>query len=404
MEQVNKYLFYLSIIILLFLTLFLSIKIADNILNANKIMYEKASKYVNMEVKSEETQNDIKYPKFNIKTLDEAVNDFVEKYKSKNNVNIEYTVYVSKTLVNMFFKVKDNDVISYTDINYSINSKTFETKEVFDFNLLGEEVLNKAKIKYSTEIYTKILENNFKDTHIKVQDEGIYVYYNQSLFNDLPYEVFVFFESDETKSVAETPYDKIIAFTFDDGPGSYSEELARTLLSHESKATFFELGNRMKYNQDTVKTLYGYGMEIGSHTYAHKNLNKLSDEEIDEEINSVNILFNEITGDNIKLLRPPYGNANSNVKSRVNMPIILWNVDTEDWLSRNSEQICNHILEHASDGDIILMHDIYGTTLEAVKMALPILKSRGFKVTTVSELASIKGVNLENGVSYRHFE
>ena len=159
MEQVKKYLFYLSIIILLFLTLFLSIKIADNILNANKIMYEKASKYVNMEVKSEETQNDIKYPKFNIKTLDEAVNDFVEKYKSKNNVNIEYTVYVSKTLVNMFFKVKDNDVISYTDINYSINSKTFETKEVFDFNLLGEEVLNKAKIKYSTEIYTKILKN-----------------------------------------------------------------------------------------------------------------------------------------------------------------------------------------------------------------------------------------------------
>ena len=70
MEQVKKYLFYLSIIILLFLTLFLSIKIADNILNANKIMYEKASKYVNMEVKSEETQNDIKYPKFNIKTLD----------------------------------------------------------------------------------------------------------------------------------------------------------------------------------------------------------------------------------------------------------------------------------------------------------------------------------------------
>ena len=70
MEQVKKYLFYLSIIILLFLTLFLSIKIADNILNANKIMYEKASKYVNMEVKSEETQNDIKYPKFNIKTID----------------------------------------------------------------------------------------------------------------------------------------------------------------------------------------------------------------------------------------------------------------------------------------------------------------------------------------------
>jgi len=403
MEQIKKYTFYLLIGILLFLLLFISIKIADSILNANKIMYEKASQYVNMEVKNETTQNDINYPKFNIKTLDEAVNDFVEKYKSKNNVNIEYTVYVSKTMVNMFFKVKDNETISYKDLNYSINSKSFDTKEIFDFDLLGNEVLNKINIKYCSEIYNKVADNNFKDTHIKVQDEGIYIYYSQSLFNNLPYEVYVFFENDEIKSVVEMPYDKVIAFTFDDGPGSYSEELAQTLLSHDSKATFFELGNRMKYNQDIVKNLYGYGMEIGSHTYAHKNLNKLTNEEIDEEINSVNILFNEITSDNIKLLRPPYGNANSDVKSRINMPIILWNVDTEDWLSRDSEQICNHILEHANDGDIILMHDIYGTTLEAVKMALPILKSRGFKITTVSELASIKGVTLENGVSYRHF-
>lgn len=403
MEQIKKYAFYLSIGLLLFLILFFSIKIADNIVNANKKMFEKASKYVNMEVKSDDSQTDIKYPKFNIKTLDEAVNEFVEKYKSKNNVNIEYTVYVSKSIVNMFFKVKDNDIISYTDLNYSIPLKSFEKSEVFDFNVLGEEVLNKVKIKYSTDIYNKVLENNFKSTHIKVQDEGIYIYYDKNLFGNLPYEVYVFFKSDDSLDAVEMPYDKVIAFTFDDGPGSYTVELAQTLLANDSKATFFELGNRMKYNQDTVKTIYGYGMEIGSHSYAHKNLNKLSEEEIDEEINSVNILFNEITGDNIKLLRPPYGNANSKVKSRVNMPIILWNVDTEDWLSRNSEQICNHILEHAEDGDIILMHDIYGTTLEAVKMVLPILKSRGFKVTTVSELASIKGVTLDNQETYTHF-
>lgn len=404
MEEVKKYAFYFLTGIILFLILYLSIKIADNILNANRIMYEKASQYVNMELNSDKTHTKIKYPKFNIKTLDEAVDDLVEKYKTKNNVNIEYTVYVSKNIVNMFFKVIDNNIISYTDLNYSINSKEFNTKEIFDFNILGEEVLNKIKTKYNTEIYNKVLENQFKDTYIKVQDEGIYVYYSQKIFNNLPYEVYVFFENENVEKVAEVPYDKVIAFTFDDGPGNYTIELAQTLLANNSKATFFELGNRMKYNQETVKTLYGYGMEIGSHTYAHKNLNKLNDNEIDEEINSVNILYNEITGDNIKLLRPPYGNADSKVKERVNMPIIMWNVDTEDWLSRNSEQISNHILEHAEDGDIILMHDIYGTTLEAVKMALPILRSRGFKITTVSELAEIKGVTLEKGVSYRHFK
>lgn len=403
MNQVKKYIFYLITGIILFLILFFSIKISSNILNANKIMSEKASKYVNMELKDETNNSNIKYPKFNIKSLDKEVADLVENYKNKNNVNIEYTVYVNKSVVNMFFKVIDNNVVSYKDLNYNINTKNFSNKDIFDFNILGEEVLRKIKIKYSSEIYNKVLENNFKDTYIKVQEEGIYIYYNPSLFNNLPYEVYVLFES-ENSNVAEMPYDKVIAFTFDDGPGSYSEELAQTLLAYDSKATFFELGNRMKYNQDTVKNLYGYGMEIGSHTYAHKNLNKLNDSEIEEEINSVNILFNEITGDSIKLLRPPYGNANANVKLKVNMPIILWNVDTEDWLTRNSEQICNHILEHAEDGDIILMHDIYETTLEAVKMVVPLLKAKGYKITTVSELAQIKGVTLENGVSYRHFK
>ena len=194
---------------------------------------------------------------------------------------------------------------------------------------------------------------------------------------------------------------KVIYLTFDDGPSGYSTQVADALIANDSKATFFELGNRMKYNQEIVKELYDKGMEVASHTYAHKNLNKLSVEEIDEEINSTNIIFNEITGDNIKYVRPPYGNANELVRSRMSTPIINWNVDTEDWLSRDSEKIYNHILENAEDGDIILMHDIYPETLEAVKKVLPVLRERGFKITTISGLAEEKGRTLEVGHIYR---
>ena len=401
MEQVKKYFIYLIIGIILFSLVFLCITLIDNIVNKNQKIYEKVSKYVNVEVDGKE-DSFINYPKFSVKDLDKEVSSFVEEYKNKNNVNIEYDVYSNSNIVNLFFRIVDDNVVSYKSVNYSIDNGKFSDEAVFDFNILGNEVLERVRLKYSSKIYNTVRENNFKDTYIKLVDNGTYIYFSPLLFN-VKYEIYVFIENGDMKETHQEVYDKVIAFTFDDGPSNYSVEVAKTLLQHDSKATFFELGNRMKYNQEIVKELYNLGMEIGSHTYAHKNLNKLTETEIEEEINSTNILFNEITGSHIELLRPPYGNANDEVKKHVQFPLIMWNVDTEDWLHKDSEYVYNHILDNVKDGDIILMHDIYPTTLEAVKMVLPELKSRGYKITTVSELAKIKGYTLEKGVSYRHF-
>ena len=93
--------------------------------------------------------------------------------------------------------------------------------------------------------------------------------------------------------------------------------------------------------------------------------------------------------------------ANDLVKTRINTPLIAWNIDTNDWLYRDSEYVYNHIIDNVQSGDIILMHDIYPETVEAVKKALPHLNALGYKVTTVSELARIQNRILENGVVYR---
>ena len=151
----------------------------------------------------------------------------------------------------------------------------------------------------------------------------------------------------------------------------------------------------MKYNEDIVKEVYNSNSEVASHTYSHKNLNKLSSKDILSEINSPVIAFNEITGGDIKYLRPPYGNYNDIVKS-TNYPIILWNIDPKDWLVKDSSKVYNSVLKHACDGCIVLMHDIYPTTIEAVKMLIPKLNSMGYEVVSVSNLAKYKNYEIKN--------
>lgn len=199
-------------------------------------------------------------------------------------------------------------------------------------------------------------------------------------------------------------YDKVIAFTFDDGPSEYTIEIVDALIENNAKATFFELGSKMKNNQKITKYANEKGMEIASHSYSHKNLNELNIRELLNEINSTNIIYKEITGSDIKLMRPPYGNNNEYLVKLINKPIIMWNIDTEDWLNKDSETIYNHIINNISDGSIVLMHDIYYETVLAVKKVLPVLKDMGYKVTTVSELAYIKDKTLENGKIYRYIK
>ncbi len=401
MEQVKNYLIYFVSVIVLFAFLFFNVRLfekKEHILELKA--YEKLREYENVSINNDKVS--ISYPKFNYKVIDEKISSLINKYKTHENVVIEYSISLSQSLVSMFYVIKDDGVLSYENINYSIEKSKFVGNDyLIDFNVLGNEILEVIKHKYSTYIYEKVVEDNFKNTFVKINESGMYVYFSPSIFENVENSVYVFFSSEDSTVANEIKYNQVIAFTFDDGPSKYTKDIVEALILNDAKATFFELGNRMKYNQDIVREIYNRGMEVASHTYAHKNLNKLSEEAIDEEVNSTNILFNEITGGQIPYVRPPYGNANDNVKSRISVPLINWNVDTNDWLYRDSEAVYNHILENAEDGDIILMHDIYPETLEAVKKVLPVLRERGFKVTTVSELASEKGVTLEAGKLYR---
>ena len=198
-----------------------------------------------------------------------------------------------------------------------------------------------------------------------------------------------------TEKVPPVIYDKVVAFTFDDGPSKYTLEIMDILDKYNSKATFFEVGYMIKNNADIVKEVINRGFEVGNHTTDHSNLRKLSYEKIKTKINDNNSLFYEITGKNMTYLRPPYGNLNENVKKIVDVPIIKWSVDSRDWESRNRDKIVALVKSTIKDGDIVLFHDLYSTTKDAIEVLVPDLINEGYKIVSVSELFNLKGIALE---------
>lgn len=405
MNKTKSLILYLVSILFLFIFLYFTIKVFENREKSiqNKL-YSKLSNYEEKILKDKDSNVNIVYPYFDYGFIDEKIVSFISKYDDMKNIDINYTLIMSSELISIFFVVKEEKGYSYKNINYDFKTYDFvDNSYVFDLFILKDFVIDTVRKKYSTSIYESVFKDNLKSTYVSINDNGAFVYFDRKLFKNIVHKVYVELPKD-TNFVSGKVSQKVIAFTFDDGPSQYTLDIVNALILNDSKATFFELGNRMKYNQDITREIYNLGMEIGDHTYAHKDLTKLDESEILEEINSTNIIFNEITGDNIKYVRPPYGRYNDFVKKVVNKPIITWDIDTNDWLYKNSDYVANHILDNAKDGDIILMHDLYPETVEAVKKVLPILKERGFKVTSISELAKIKGKTLENGVVYRNIK
>lgn len=218
-------------------------------------------------------------------------------------------------------------------------------------------------------------------------------------------KIYTFSKSGKLKSedFYVDPEKPMIALTFDDGPGPDTEKLLATLEQYNARATFFMVGSRVEKYPDTVKKMQQIGCELGNHTAEHKDLTKLSDAEIKDAINTVSEKVEKASeGSPTTVTRPPYGAFNDQVKAAAPEPLIMWSVDTLDWKTRNVESTIKSV-NNATDGDIILMHDIHKTSVEAAVKLIPQLVEKGYQLVTVSEMAEARGVKLENGGVYFSF-
>lgn len=196
--------------------------------------------------------------------------------------------------------------------------------------------------------------------------------------------------------------DKAVALTFDDGPSRANDgKILETLQKYGAHATFFVLGDRARVDGDILQMYLAAGCEIGSHSWNHPQLSKMKWDRVERQLSKTNKTVSKLTGGyQIRLLRPPYGSISKTMRKKLDMPMILWNLDTLDWKTRNTKKIFREVKKEVKDGDIILMHDIYSTTADAVEKVVPWLQNKGYDVLTVSELMERKGKNIEGGRAY----
>ncbi|MGW9528396.1 polysaccharide deacetylase family protein [Paenibacillus terrae] len=171
-----------------------------------------------------------------------------------------------------------------------------------------------------------------------------------------------------------------VALTFDDGPNpNNTTTLLNTLKQNGLRATFFNLGQNAQNYPSIVRDQQAAGMWIGNHSWSHPHMTQLNASQMSSEITRTQQTLQSITGTAPKLFRPPYGETNATLKSietQNGLTEVLWNVDSQDWNGATTAQIVA-AAGRLQNGDVILMHDQYQNTLQAIPQIAQNLKSRG---------------------------
>lgn len=189
-----------------------------------------------------------------------------------------------------------------------------------------------------------------------------------------------------TKDRMESEEHPKVALTFDDGPHTlYTPQLLDGLKEREVKASFFLLGKCIDGNEEIVKRMQEEGHLIGNHTYDHVQLNKISDEKACEQITKTCNRIYEVTGVYTAYVRPPFGEWKKDLDCYVTMLPVFWSIDSLDWTTKDVDKVVKKVVKQAEDGDIILMHDEYASSVEAALRIVDTLQEKGYEFVTVDE-------------------
>ncbi len=194
------------------------------------------------------------------------------------------------------------------------------------------------------------------------------------------------------------PSKPTIAITFDDGPNATTTmEILDVLEKYQVRASFFLIGTNINdESAKSVKRAYDLGCDIENHSKTHSYMDKMTADEIKDEVAYVNDKVKEITGTTPKFFRPPYIAVNNTMYGNIDMTFIS-GYGCNDWEDRvTAEYRAKYLEKKAADGVIFLLHDAEGNskTVEALDKAIPILLEKGFQFATISELFELKGVEI----------
>ena len=307
---------------------------------------------------------------------------------SEDVVSLEYThqIYVSKHILDYH---KDNFVL------FLNNDAMFRSEYLFDKSKISDEFYEKTKekisfINNSTKIDDSMVDEFINDAHIIFREEAVIFYSIKNIHQEVKipyyYSVSAINPALSHQVVIHNPHSKKIAITFDDGPTRHTRLVLDLLDKYNAKATFFLLGLQVEKYPDVVLEIANRGHEIGNHSYNHKRFTAISTSDVLFQINHTNQLIAEIIGRSPNLLRPPYGIADNRIKSLTNMQFVNWNIDSLDWKTRNTRKIIHQVISTTKNNGIILMHDLYPATIDALEPLLINLQDQGYEFVSVSKL------------------
>ncbi len=195
--------------------------------------------------------------------------------------------------------------------------------------------------------------------------------------------------SAETTSLVHREAPKM-ALTFDDGPNrKYTPLLLEGLKERGVVVTFFLMGKNIEGNEELVQQMETEGHLIGNHTYHHVQLSRISKEKARREIEKTGNEIYEITGNYPLYVRPPFGEWPKNLEQELSVIPVLWDIDTLDWKCQDTDMVVNAVKENAKDGSIVLMHDGYASTVEAVFQIVDYFLEQGYEFVTVDRLLEV---------------
>ena len=204
---------------------------------------------------------------------------------------------------------------------------------------------------------------------------------------------------------AQAREEKYVALTFDDGPsGRYTRHLLEGLRERDVNATFFLCGYRIAQYPELTRQLYAEGHEIGYHGYSHRVMAQMSRRDIARELQDTQALLPENCTP--QFLRPPEGKTSDaliQVARARQLAILSWSVDPQDWATRDAIAVESAVLRTVQDGDIILLHDMTDSSVQAALEIVDRLKEEGFRFVTVSQLAELRNVTVTPSRIYRCF-
>lgn len=400
---------------------------------------QKSKKEFSIEGIIEENETEmigIHYPLTGIKKLDQQIEKYVFDTKKTFNKQVPKEISLRHSELNIDYKYwtigdRYHNIVLTTFMTtfhlahpiHDIKTFVYDAKNNQFLKLTDIANIKKSNLKqqfihlYKDSIIINQLETALEQSNIKFtfKENQITLYFNPFeiasgsvgiIEYQFPYEQFKIEMKKKERTKNTFNYHPInkklsitkptIALTFDDGPSKYTKEIVELLNKYNASATFFILGNKVENYHETLEFVLKNGNELGNHSYNHKQLTRLSEKDLNSQIDATNKIVKQTLNYDIQLLRPTYGAITSQLRKKINMDIVLWNVDTKDWKLKNSEKIAKKALSDIKDGKTVLMHDIYKTTVGALKIILPELKKQGYQIVTVSELKEIEKLRSES--------